>query len=342
MNESRIFSARPAQIFFPPGIRREETGKAVWRRESAADFPVRCDDPIPGEDLTWVLYGSGGCSLFDTAKLRALGGMSEVFDPAYVEDLDLGYRAWKRGWPSVFCAAAQVEHRHRATTSRYYTPRQLDLFVERNYLRFLIHAIGSPALFRRLWLEAIRRLQLKSIPGGTHGDGPALDTLRQIPRIGPQPASERPVIGNRDPRAGLRAMSRYFREAPRARVELIVVASPYLPFPLSHGGAVRIYNLMKLGAQHRDQVLLAFTDELTTPPAELLAICREVILVRRRGTHYRRDTMLPDVVEEFASETFRACLKQTIHRWHPVARAVGVYADGAIRRSLSSGQDHPG
>ena len=89
-----------AQIFFPDGQRREETGKAVWKRENPTDFPVRCDDPVPGEDLTWVLYGSGGCSLFDTVKLFAMGAVSEVYDPAYVEDLDLGYRAWKRGWPS--------------------------------------------------------------------------------------------------------------------------------------------------------------------------------------------------------------------------------------------------
>ena len=34
---------------------------------------IRCDEPIAGEDLTYVLYGSGGCSLYDTAKLRALG-----------------------------------------------------------------------------------------------------------------------------------------------------------------------------------------------------------------------------------------------------------------------------
>jgi glycosyltransferase involved in cell wall biosynthesis len=47
----------------------------------------------------------------------------------------------------------------------------------------------------------------------------------------------------------------------------------------------------------------------------LLDICREVILVRRRGSHYRRATALPDVVEEFDSETFRACLKQTVRRW---------------------------
>jgi GT2 family glycosyltransferase/glycosyltransferase involved in cell wall biosynthesis len=307
-----------AQIFFPPGVRREETGKAVWRRDHLTDFPVRCDEPVPGEDLTWVLYGSGGCSLFDTSKLRALGGAGEIFDPAYVEDLDLGFRAWKRGWPSVFCAAAQVEHRHRATTSRYYTPRELDVFVERNYLRFLVHAVGSPALFRRLWLEGIRRLQLNAI----EGSAAALDSLRKVPTIGPRPPLPSGVLSETEIFALSSGDVAVFsgRNKPShtsASKGPILIASPYLPFPLSHGGAVRIYNLMKCSAVECDLVLLAFVDELNTPPRELLDICRELILVRRRGTHYRRDTVLPDVVEEFTSEVFRACLKQTIQRWRP-------------------------
>jgi GT2 family glycosyltransferase/glycosyltransferase involved in cell wall biosynthesis len=296
-----------AQIFFPPGIRREETGKAVWRRENPLDFPVRCDDPVPGEDLTWVLYGSGGCSLFDTEKLRSLGGVSEVYDPAYVEDLDFGYRGWKRGWPSVFVAGARVEHRHRATTARYYTPEQLDNFVEINYLRFLIHAVGSPALFRTLWTQAIRRLQLKG----------AIDALRRIPHIGPQPLAAQGNFTEPEILALGSGDVAVFPGHASSAGKPVVIASPYLPFPLSHGGAVRIYNLMRQGAASRDQILIAFTDVLSTPPAELLAICREVILVRRHGTHYRRDTPRPDVVEEFASESFRACLKQVVHQWRP-------------------------
>ncbi len=302
-----------AQIFFPPGIRREETGKAVWRREQPLDFPVRCDDPIPGEDLTWVLYGSGGCSLFDTPRLRALGGVSQVFDPAYVEDLDLGYRAWKRGWPTVFCAAAQVEHRHRATTSRYYGPEELDMFVERNYLRFLIHAVASPALFRRLWLESIRRLQLNAM----EGNAAALHALRAIPLIGARPERPSGALSETEILAlggGDVAVFPGRDGAGRA----VVVVSPYLPFPLSHGGAVRIYNLMKKAAETWDQVLIAFCDELTTPARELLDICREVVMVRRRGSHYRQNTVRPDAVEEFDSETFRGCLKQTIRRWRPL------------------------
>jgi GT2 family glycosyltransferase len=148
-----------AQIRFPAGARREETGKAVMAQAHPDDFPIRCDDPILGEDLTYVLYGSGGCSLYDAAMLRLLGGVDEAYAPAYVEDLDLGYRAWQRGWPTVFVAGAVVEHRHRATTSRYYSEPQLAEILEINYLKFLCRTVHHRPLFRRLWRQAMDRLR---------------------------------------------------------------------------------------------------------------------------------------------------------------------------------------
>ena len=304
-----------AQIFFPAGVRREETGKAVWRREGPLDFPVRCDDPCEGEDLTWVLYGSGGCSLFDTARLREMGGVSEVYDPAYVEDLDFGYRAWKRGWPSVFCAGAKVEHRHRATTSRFFTPRQIDFFVERNYLRFLIHAPGSKEVFRKLWAEGIRRLQLLAI----NGNGAAIDALRDIPPMGPMPAAATGPLTETEILALGNGDVAVFPGRKPVECRKVLIASPYPPFPLSHGGAVRMFNLIREGAREYDIVLLAFCDFLATPARELLDLCVEVALVRRRGSHYLRSSEYPDVVVEFESDTFRACLKQTAARWRPAA-----------------------
>lgn len=148
-----------AQIRFPAGVRREETGKAVMAQAHRDDFPIRCDEPIAGEDLTWVLYGSGGCSLYDAALLRVLGGMDEAYAPAYVEDLDVGYRAWQHGWPSVYVAGAVVEHRHRATTSRYFRELELAEILEVNYLRFLARAVADRRLFRKLWTDAIDRLR---------------------------------------------------------------------------------------------------------------------------------------------------------------------------------------
>ena len=70
--------------------------------------------------------------MYDTSKLGELGGFDERYRPAYVEDLDIGYRGWQNGWPTVFCAGARVEHRHRSTTSRYYNREYLDYLVERN------------------------------------------------------------------------------------------------------------------------------------------------------------------------------------------------------------------
>jgi GT2 family glycosyltransferase len=149
-----------AQIRFPSGVRREETGKAVMAQDCPEDFPVRCDEPLPGEDGTWVLYGSGGCSLYDASKLESLGNVDEIYEPAYVEDLDLGWRAWQRGWPSIYVAGAVVEHRHRATTSRYFTAAELDRILEINYLKFLARGVADPGLFLRLWRQALHRLEL--------------------------------------------------------------------------------------------------------------------------------------------------------------------------------------
>ena len=302
-----------AQILFPPGQRREETGKTVMARSGPEEFPVRCDIPLEGEDLSYVLYGSGGCSLYDAEKLRALGGVSEIYEPAYVEDLDLGYRAWQRGWPSVFVAEARVEHRHRATTSRYFTSAQISGMLETNYLRFLCSAVASRTVFRRLWRQALWRLRLLAVkrePG-------AVEALGQAARI----ALENTTPAESEPEDLFLALTggevAVFPGRPASSKPVVLVAAPWLPFPLAHGGAVRIYNLMRRAAADFDLVLVAFSDRLVTPPAELLEICAEVVVVRRKGSHSLPATGDPQDVEEFRSAAFRAVLRQTIRKWRP-------------------------
>jgi glycosyltransferase involved in cell wall biosynthesis len=56
------------------------------------------------------------------------------------------------------------------------------------------------------------------------------------------------------------------------------------------------------------QILVSFVEEMAAPAPELLAICERVVLVKRRGSHYRKDTRLPDVVTEFESAAFAAAL----------------------------------
>ena len=309
-----------AQIFFPAGQRREETGKAVMPFASERkpdDFPVRCDLPFPGENLSYVLYGSGGCSLFDTAKLLALGAMDEAYEPAYVEDLDLGFRGWQQGWPSVFVAGAKVEHRHRATTSRYYSSEYLDQVLELNYLRFLSRAIAEPLVFRSLWRETVRRLNvLAALQTPNRAAVSALTKAWRVPMRTPRavsptiPESEILALGSG---AIVVIPGRAARNHP-----VLLVASPYVPFPLAHGGAVRMYNLMRRAAADFDQVLVVFAGDNIEAPQELLDVCCEIVFVKRSGTHLLPSTARPDVVEEFDSPAFHAALRQTVRKWKPV------------------------
>jgi glycosyltransferase involved in cell wall biosynthesis len=97
----------------------------------------------------------------------------------------------------------------------------------------------------------------------------------------------------------------------------VLVVSPYLPFPLSHGGAVRMYNLMRRAAEEFDQILVVFTEDDALPPAELTAICLEVVAVGRKHTHRLPWRGRPEVVEEFASPAFEKALRECVARWKP-------------------------
>jgi GT2 family glycosyltransferase/glycosyltransferase involved in cell wall biosynthesis len=296
--------AATAQIFFPEGRRREETGKTVIpSKRGLTDFPIRCDDPLDGEDLSYVLYGSGGCTLYDAAKLAELGAFDEIYDPAYVEDLDLGVRAWERGWPSVYCAGARVLHLHRSTTSRYFTQAQLHSFVEHNYIRFLSRAIADRATFRRMWRENVVRLNL----------------LKEVDAL-VFASQQESVAHTQSPMTFLDLtngdVSVFPGRAPSGKPR-VLIASPYVPFPLAHGAAVRIYNLMRRAARDFDQVLVAFTEDPRAIPAELLEICVEVVTVRRAGSHALPSTPRPETVEEFDFASFHAALRQTLEKWRP-------------------------
>ncbi len=307
-----------AQIFFPDGTRREETGKAVmppYRHPD--DFPLFCQDPLPGEDGSEVLYGSGGCSLYRTAIVRALGGFDESFTPAYVEDLDLGYRGWLSGHGTVFAAAAEVVHHHRSTTARYFAADALRLAVERNYLRFLRNSIASRPVFERLWRREITRLN-REAAWPSNPPVPA-EALAYAAWANPP---QRPLPAGLDDATILALGSGDINRFPgraRATNPRLVICSCYAPFPLAHGGAVRIYNLLRRAAEHYSQTLIYFADQPATPPAELLDVCEEVIVVRRYGTHQypRRD--LPDVVQDFTSPSFRAILERVVAQKSPFA-----------------------
>ena len=57
-----------------------------------------------------TLFATGGAYLVRKAEFQAYGGFDELYYPAYWEDVDLSYRAWKRGRPSLYQPASVMYH----------------------------------------------------------------------------------------------------------------------------------------------------------------------------------------------------------------------------------------
>ena len=272
-------------------------------RPGVTEFPVRCDIPLEGEDHSYVLYGSGGCSLYDAAKLEALGGFDEVYQPAYVEDLDLGCA---RGYAAGRASTAPKREcctniaRRLPDTSR----RRIWIGRWRSITSSFWRARSAiPETFSRLWQHNVLRLKALEKEAGLAAAAhqPAVPVLTGDMRFLDLCNGEVAVFPGR----------------AASGKPVILVASPYVPFPLSHGAAVRIYNLMRRAAADFDMVLVAFTEESHPVPRELREICAEIVTVRRAGSHALPSRGRPDTVEEFDTPAFHAALRQTIAKWRP-------------------------
>lgn len=95
------------------------------------------------------------------------------------------------------------------------------------------------------------------------------------------------------------------REGRRA----VAVVSPYFPFPLAHGGAVRIFHLLRETAREFDVVLYAFSEgqigEVDLRPV-LRFVTRVYLVEKPRYREPRWSTLRPPEVCEYESPAMRA------------------------------------
>ncbi|HEX5229524.1 MAG TPA: GNAT family N-acetyltransferase [Bryobacteraceae bacterium] len=96
--------------------------------------------------------------------------------------------------------------------------------------------------------------------------------------------------------------------SPRRR--RIAILSPYFPFPLAHGGAVRIFNLLREMSAEFDIFLFAFRDAETSDDLRpVLDLCARVILAGKpRYREPRWSTLAPPEVHEFHSPAMSSAL----------------------------------
>ncbi len=126
-----------------------------FRDSSIEEVRKSTESPCP------TLFATGGFLAVKRALFRELGGFDPLFEPYYYEDLDLCYRAWKRGRRVLFQPASAVVHRHRSGTILTHNRKERVLTVmERNRLLFTWKNITAPRLF---WARHVLPLFLKAL-----------------------------------------------------------------------------------------------------------------------------------------------------------------------------------
>lgn len=136
------------QVFFQDKTRRrEETGKTRARWHMGFIEPLH--DQITTADFTSkyvpIFWGGGGSCAFDRNKFLAMGGLDTLYDPFYLEDTDLSYQAWKRGWRSLLAVDSVVVHRHRGTNKQRFGDNFVDNTIRKNQYLFIWKNITEPS-----------------------------------------------------------------------------------------------------------------------------------------------------------------------------------------------------
>ena len=100
------------------------------------------------------LWASGGQAAFDRDKYQKLGGMDLLYKPFYWEDVDLGYRAWKRGWKILWDPNSRCVHDHqKSVIASNFTKEFVKSTAQRNQFLFVWKNIHDS---RMLWSHFLK------------------------------------------------------------------------------------------------------------------------------------------------------------------------------------------
>jgi GT2 family glycosyltransferase len=66
----------------------------------------------------YSMFAGGGSAMFDRRKVLEVGGFEPLLSPFYWEDVELSYRAWKRGFAIVYEPRSVTRHRVSSTIGK--------------------------------------------------------------------------------------------------------------------------------------------------------------------------------------------------------------------------------
>lgn len=316
-----------AQIQFSDSTKkREETGKTMvslnhgffsFAHQNLESWDQR-RKYIP------IFWAGGGSSAFRRDRFLQLNGFSEMYSPCYVEDTDLSYRAWKRGWKILLATDSLVFHQHRASSKKRFREKELSILIQRNQFIFAWRNLYDwkplffhGALFPIFWLKILTTqggFLWKALPQALQLSFPLLAARWREPAV---VCNDRQIFHELEERYRYYAQSRKAAEsksscAKRLRILMITAYLPHLGY---HAGAGRMFHLMRRIARNHDVSLLTFVEneqekERSLPLYEFCSSVRILI----RNPDYIGSLFIYEPFDAFYSTAFLQALHQELER----------------------------
>jgi O-antigen biosynthesis protein len=89
------------------------------------------------DDTSQTLFACGGAFMVDRKGYLKLGGFDPIYHPLYYEEIDLSYRALKRGWKVLYEPKSIAYHKVQSTITRQQKKKQIELISARNNYLFV-------------------------------------------------------------------------------------------------------------------------------------------------------------------------------------------------------------
>src|SRR5579863_8521514 len=321
--DENIFAVS-CQIFFSdPGKVREETGLTEgWWQQGALRVRHRVEPEI--RELFPCFYGGGGSCAFDRRKFLELGGFDELLKPFYLEDTDLGFLAWKRGWKVLYQPASIVYHEHRGTIGKRFSDEYIQSVLKKNFLLFTWKNIHDwrrvIAHFWFTWANAMLSWLFGDSPERANFAGIAR-AAAQLPKAIASRMRARRLAAISDAEAFNRPLGGHFHDTfsnclRKPEPLKVLFVSPYPICPPVHGGGVFMYQTVRELARLCELHLVVLLDLPGQREAhrELDDLCASTeYVVRLEGRQKAFGSIEPHAAREFRNRDLAWLIHRQIH-----------------------------
>jgi len=262
-------------------------------------------------------YTMGAAMVCRRNYFLKLGGFDSLYQPHWWEDIDICYKAQKRGLKILYEPEALVYHKEGASIGKY-----KGSLAKRNEFIFILKNFTD----KEIIFDFFRYLPIVIYNGGWDFLFGFLESLKSIPEILFKRFRERKHIKLSD-RKVLRKTSSYYKNFKKRKFEnqipekrTLLLLSPFFPYPTKHGMQVKVWNTIKSLSAKFDIIFLSFYREgiHTEYIHKLKPYCKKIFTVRYepgKAGFFSKIIYPTSIMKWYYNIDFKNCLLEILNNY---------------------------